>query len=436
MELNKKRGNDRYANYPVDVQQAAQWRARVNAATRSAAGTYCAPDTAGTEDGSRTENPWEKNLPRRPRRRSRKGLWIFLGMMGLLLAVLIGAAAVWCGEEADSGGENSLLELTKDSTVSIGRTDGGDVRLTFAEADGAALSAKEVYRAVNPATVTVMADHGNGTMSVGTGVIFSEEGYFLTNAHVISGTMGCVILLPDGRTYDALLVGYDAEEDVAVLQAQEAEGLPTAQFGDSELVEVGDQVYAIGNPLGTELRGTLTDGIISAVDRSVRVNGHSLSMLQTNAAINQGNSGGPLINEFGQVIGLNTSKMSAAAGEVVIEGLGFSIPSAHLERLVNQIMEYGETLPGVSLGISVSAVNVDEDGTRGLLVREVTKKSCADEAGIRLGDIILAADGVKTEETNDLLKIRDTHAPGEALVLSVFRSGETVEISVILDEAE
>ena len=171
-------------------------------------------------------------------------------------------------------------------------------------------------------------------------------------------------MLPEGKSYEAHLVGYDTKRDVAVLKAVDAKDLSVAEFGDSDKVEVGDWVYAIGNPLGMELRGTLTDGIISAVDRDVDVDGYTMELIQTNAAINEGNSGGPLINEYGQVIGLNTIKMSAGVGEVVIEGLGFAIPSRTVQRLGNQIMECGETIPDTAIGITVAPLTENEEGVR------------------------------------------------------------------------
>lgn len=382
------------------------------------------------------DNPWIRNLPRRPRR-SQKGLVLFLVLMALLLVVVGGV--VWLallGDTPAQTGESWMLRQEAVVEPTIQRISGGAVRLSLEDTQGAALSAGEVYQAVNPAVVTVVTYDAEGAAAVGSGVFFSEAGYFLTNAHVIAGAETCTVLLADGKRYECALVGYDNVEDVAVLRAMGQRTFPAAEFGNSALSQVGDTVYAIGNPLGTELRGTLTDGILSAVDRKVSVGKERLSMLQTNAALNQGNSGGPLINEFGQVIGLNTSKMSAASGEVGIEGLGFSIPSARLVKLVNEIMEYGKTLPGVSLGISVSEMAADVDANRrGLLVREVSEGSGAAAAGICVGDVILAADGQRTEENDDLLAVRDTHTPGEALVLIILRGETELELTVILDEA-
>ena len=245
-----------------------------------------------------------------------------------------------------------------------------------------------------------------------------------------------MVLLPDGRRYDASLVGYDLDEDVAVLKAMDASDLPTAEIGNSADLMEGDKVYAIGNPLGLELRNTLTDGIVSAVNRKVTVEGRVMTMIQTNAALNAGNSGGPLINEYGQVIGLNTVKMVTGFGEADVEGLGFAIPSETVEYLANQILRHGQSLPETSIGVTVSPLDRDGNRVEGLYVHIVAVGSCADTAGIRPDDIILTADGVPVTETYELLAVRHAHAPGEALVLTVRRGEETFTAAVVLDAAE
>lgn len=245
-----------------------------------------------------------------------------------------------------------------------------------------------------------------------------------------------MILLADDRRYEAQLVGYDQKRDVAVLKAIDAADLPTAEIGDSTRLVEGDKVYAIGNPLGLELRGTLTDGIVSAINRDVKVGDRTMTLIQTNAALNEGNSGGPLINEYGQVVGLNVVKMSAGIGETVVEGLGFAVPSETVAYLANQILEYGAPLPDTSLGITVYAIGEEDGEVCGLMVYEVIDGSCADQAGIRPGDVILSADGEATLKTADLLAVRRSHAPGDEMELTVLRGIETITVTVILDEAK
>ena len=175
---------------------------------------------------------------------------------------------------------------------------------------------------------------------------------------------------------------------------------------------------------------------MSAINRDVEVDGRTMTLIQTNAALNEGNSGGPLINEYGQVVGLNVVKMSAHEGETGVEGLGFAVPSETVEYLANQILQYGAPLPDTSLGITVYAVGAEGDAVRGLMVRQVTEGSGADLAGIRAGDIILSADGAAVRETADLLARRRQHAPGEDMTLTLLRGGETITVQVTLDAAE
>ena len=234
---------------------------------------------------------------------------------------------------------------------------GGEVRLVLNEEHGEEpLTAGEIYEKVNPSVVTVLGEQ-NTSYSVGTGVIFSEDGYIITNYHVISGCSACAVWVTDSYgvdiEYPARLVGYDEDNDLAVLKI-DAVDLPVAEFGVSDDLKVGDRVYAIGNPLGLELRNTLTDGLVSAIDRDVDVEGVTMTLIQTNAALNSGNSGGPLINQYGQVVGINTIKMMS--GEDTIEGLGFAIPTSLAVRWVNEMIQYGEIQPQPVLGLSISLI--------------------------------------------------------------------------------
>ena len=266
--------------------------------------------------------------PAKTRRKGHRGLKIFLICLAAVLVLAGGLyAAWWFGLLPDRfyGGDHGdyyddpdyyyyygeLDESAEPELPVISADDG--VRLVYADGHGDALTIQEIYRRVNPSTVTVVTELPRGA-SVGTGVILTEDGYIITNAHVIAGGTSCYVALADGSIFDAALVGYDAEQDLAVIKAQDtdgraAQGLPAAEFGDSDALSVGDPVYAIGNPLGVELRGTLTDGIVSAINRDVDVDGVTMTLIQTNAALNNGNSGGPLINRYGQVIGINVMKM-------------------------------------------------------------------------------------------------------------------------------
>ena len=383
--------------------------------------------------------PGQSTPPERPRKKSRRGLWIFL----IGLAVVLGIAAgvlVWSWLSPgrildrfeywyDYGWEEDA-EASGEITIPTYPT--GEGATLEVETDrGPELTAQEIYRRVNPSVVTVLAQL-EGSASVGTGVIFRSDGYILTNYHVLAGGRDCTVALDTGRTYEALYVAGDERNDLAVLKVN-LTGLPAATFGDSDQLVVGDKVYAIGNPLGVELRGTLTDGIVSAINRDVWVDGRTMNLIQTNAALNSGNSGGPLINAYGQVVGINTIKMSSDYSNV--EGLGFAIPSASIRRLVNDLLTYGEIQPEPSFGVTVlqTGARLEED-VWGLEVLEVTPDSAADRAGIRTGDFILSAAGREVSSSQDLLRIRRQLYVGDQVTMEIWRDGARMEVTLTLTD--
>ena len=394
----------------------------------------------------------------RPRRRGHRGLKIFLLCLAALLVLSGGLfAAWWFGLLPDSfyhdpyGGDYSypyddyyyyydgLDEDAEPSLPLAPTTD--EVRLTYRDAAGEKLTIQEVYRKVNPSTVTVAVELPHGGMSIGTGVIMTEDGYIITNAHVIAGGTVCHVILDSGTRYTASLIGYDTEKDLAVIKAEDtdgraAQGLPAAEFGDSDALSVGDTVYAIGNPLGIELRGTLTDGIVSAINRDVNVSGVSMTLIQTNAALNNGNSGGPLINEYGQVVGINVMKMGTNRYSTAsVEGLGFAIPISTSAYMINDLLRCGEVRGEPILGISVDVQPAYlPDGQQALRVYTIDRGGPGANAGLRVDDLIFEADGERVETSNDLLRVRHRHAVGEEMTLRVFRDGETLDLVVTLGE--
>ena len=394
----------------------------------------------------------------RPRRRGHRGLKIFLLCLAALLVLSGGLfAAWWFGLLPDSfyndpyGGDYSypyddyyyyydgLDEDAEPSLPLAPTTD--EVRLTYRDAAGEKLTIQDVYRKVNPSTVTVAVELPHGGMSIGTGVIMTEDGYIITNAHVIAGGTVCHVILDSGTRYTASLIGYDTEKDLAVIKAEDtdghaAQGLPAAEFGDSDALSVGDTVYAIGNPLGIELRGTLTDGIVSAINRDVNVSGVSMTLIQTNAALNNGNSGGPLINEYGQVVGINVMKMGMNRYSTAsVEGLGFAIPISTSAYMINDLLRCGEVRGEPILGISVDVQPAYlPDGQQALRVYTIDRGGPGANAGLRVDDLIFEADGERVETSNDLLRVRHRHAVGEEMTLRVFRDGETLDLVVTLGE--
>lgn len=371
------------------------------------------------------------------RTRGRRGLWIFLVCLALAGGLAVGAFFLNGGFfyfRPSSPGEEYLQNEDWDQEeVSIGTYPYGQgAVMELAGSSSGALSIQEIYRKVNPAVVTVIAQLDRGA-SVGTGMIFREDGYVLTNYHVVAGSHDCSVTLSSGRTYEALYVGGDSGNDVAVLKL-EATGLPAAEMGDSDALTVGDTVYAIGNPLGVELRGTLTDGIVSAINRDVDVSGRTMTLIQTNAALNEGNSGGPLINVFGQVVGVNTIKMMSFSSNV--EGLGFALPMRSVQKMVNDILESGQVLPEPRLGVTILDMpKALPDGTQGVEVQDVSIDSAADRAGVKAGDVIVSAGGQAVTERHMLLNIRRQFRIGDDLPMKLWRDGEYLEVVLHLDEA-
>ena len=383
--------------------------------------------------------PKRQESPLPAKRKKRKGLWMFMGC--LCVALVLAVAAFVLSRAQNRAHDRDRFEEyygeifeelePKEVTIPTWPT-GRGVELTVLREHGEPLTAQEIYRLVNPSVVQVMVEVRN-KMSLGTGVIFTEDGYILTNYHVVEGGSDCYIALDTGKSYQASYVAGDPVSDLAVLKV-DGRGLPAAEFGESDLLTVGDKVYAIGNPLGYELWGTMTDGIVSAVDRDVQVDGRTMTLIQTNAALNSGNSGGPLINEYGQVVGLNVIKMSSSYFS--IEGLGFAIPSATMDRVVDDLLATGEPQPQPVLGLSVRLEATQlSDRSQGLEVVEITPGGAADRAGVQVGDYVLSAAGHPLETSEDLLWVRRQKRLGDELDMTLWRDGEIVEVTLSLQES-
>lgn len=372
-----------------------------------------------------------------PRRNRRKGVIIFLICFVLAVLMAVGAAVLAQRKhDAKRNEDGQQSQRSQEITIPAFPT-GQGVKLPIVREHGEMLTAQEIYQKVNPAVVTVMVQLED-KMGVGTGVIFREDGYVITNQHVLAGAEECMVTLADGYSYPANYVASDEANDLAVLKIdlEPYPGtltFPVAEFGDSDGLVVGDKVYAIGNPLGFELRGTLTDGIVSAINRDVWVDNRNMTLIQTNAALNSGNSGGPLINEYGQVVGINVIKMTSKYNNV--EGLGFAIPSTYMERIINDLLAYGELQPEPLLGITVLTVAEEaEEGVWGLLVEEVTPGSAGDLAGIRAGDFLLTADGEALSTSQDLLRIRRQHYLGDEIPVTLWRNGEILDVTMVMKD--
>jgi len=299
------------------------------------------------------------------------------------------------------------------------------------------LTLQQIYQQSIPSVVSISC-HVPGGTSTGTGVILTEDGYLVTNAHVVESAHEIAVLLTDGRQFDAQVVGKDGITDLAVLHIG-AQDLTPAVFGDSDQVLVGDGVVAIGDPLGIKLRGTMTDGIISAISRDLEVDGRVMTLLQTNAALNSGNSGGPLINLYGQVIGINTMKIGDYVSTAGAEGLGFAIPSATVKSIVDQLISQGYVSGRPLLGISGESLSPFYQHyyllPAGLYVTFVEAGSPADLAGILPRDILLTLDGTAVTSQEDLDRLLMDLQVGDTVTLTLYRAGKqgTVELKLAED---
>lgn len=375
------------------------------------------------------------------------------GRMGSLLTILALLLILFCGTYLARALIDRYLDLAE-TKVALRVEDGtGDARIeadaagpieemagpqvSVAPAESGTLTLQQIYQKAIASVVSITASGGYSTTTA-SGVVLTADGYLVTNSHVVSGATEILVTLYDNRTLPADVVGADEMTDLAVLRVA-ADDLTAAEFGDSSHLQVGDTVAAIGDPLGPELRGTLTDGIISAINRDIKVEGRTMSLLQTNAALNDGNSGGPLLNTQGQVIGINTMKLAGTDSQV--EGIGFAIPSSVVQSVVNEILDKGYVSGRPSLGLSLTtlslAARVYYHLPDGLYISAVSEGSDAAASGIQAGDILIAVNGTSVGSSSDVEALIADSAPGDLATLSVFRAGWVYTLEVeLLDAAD
>ncbi|MBQ3275612.1 MAG: trypsin-like peptidase domain-containing protein [Oscillospiraceae bacterium] len=317
------------------------------------------------------------------------------------------------------------------------------LELELRETRGTAMSLRYVYEKCAPSVVAITAfveEDSDDSYFWGSGIVMSRDGYILTNAHVIEGSCRARVTLWDDREYDALLVGYDHRSDIAVLKI-DAEDLIPAEFCTTDGLGVGDSVVAIGNPLGKEFRSTMTEGIISGIDRGISYNGTTMTLIQTSAPINEGNSGGPLFNLRGQVVGITNMKMSANyIGSVTIEGVGFAIPSPTIKTMADSILRCGEVVGRPALGLTVGAIpaaaKTEYDLPDGLYVSAVSAGSDCEAKGILPGDILLAMNGEALSDTEQITSVIKDMNVGDTVDFTIWREADgattTFDVTVAL----
>ena len=294
------------------------------------------------------------------------------------------------------------------------------------------MSLQDIYQQNIPSVVSI-----SSSMGTGTGVILSADGYIVTNAHVGEDAASISIRLTDDRDFTAQLIGCDTVSDLAVLRIDARDLLP-AQFGDSDILRVGDSVAAIGDPLGVDLRGTYTDGIISAINRDVNMNGRTMTLIQTNAALISGNSGGPLINCYGQVIGIKTMKIGALSDSAGEAGIGFAIPSATVKDIVSQLIAQGYVSGRPTLGVLGESLPLFYQHyyrlPAGLYITEVKPGSAAEKCGMEKGDILISVNESRITDFESLQTAILGYEVGDTVTVTVYREGQTATAQVVLTE--
>ena len=309
---------------------------------------------------------------------------------------------------------------------------------------GKSLTPKEVYAMnVNACvgiatqiTTNVWGQVASASAS-GSGFILTSDGYVVTNNHVVEGATSVTVKLYNGDEYDAEIIGTDEMNDVALLKI-DATGLQAVTIGDSDQIEVGEEVIAIGNPLG-ELTFTMTAGVVSALDREINTDGKPINMLQTDVAINSGNSGGPLFDMNGNVIGITSAKYSGSTSSgASIEGISFAIPINDALRVIYDLQQYGRVTGRAYLGVTVKDLDSSTGATYGLptgpMIRSVEEGGCAEKVGLQEGDIIIGFNDAEISSYTDLVAALNKCKAGDTATIKVFRAGAEVETSITLDE--
>ena len=366
----------------------------------------------------------EPSKEKKKKRRNSKGIakYIALALICSLCGGVVGSGVTYF-VTGKSGSNNSSGNTIVTDPVSFAT-------------DNTALSAADIYKKVAPAVVMVSTksvQSVNGwfqqeTEGMGSGFIINNDGYILTNYHVIDGAKEVTVTLSDGQEVTASVVNYDSDQDVAMIKINQDIEVPgVVELGDSDALQPGEEVLAIGNPLSKELSSTLTKGIVSALNRSIETEtGVSTNLIQTDTAINSGNSGGPLINTKGEVIGINTLKASDGA-----EGIGFAIP-------INDVKDKIDSLSKPILNLGVSIRVIDESMAKqlnmeeGLYIVEVNEFSPAEKAGLKGGDLIVKADGTRIKTFEELQEIKNSKEEGDTINIEFIRDGKTQNTTITL----
>ncbi len=443
--------------------------------------------TKNTDDGVTNGYEWDaskkEETPEKQKKtkdKSDKGFKIFIGATLSIFTLSVVALAIMAASYAFDGKANnsSAANFSNNKTTpeiydysGVTLDNPNFVAFDFKDREGQILSIPEIAAKCTPSSVGIVSEVETTTYggffsfgpstriaeASGSGFIYSADGYIITNHHVIEGANKVTVILSDNKEFEAEIIGSDSLSDIAVLKItpDESTKLIPMEIGNSDELVVGEGVVAIGCPAGVEFIGTVTDGIVSAINRNVELTDSygtvqkTMTLIQTNATINHGNSGGPLINSRGQVIGINTLKLSSD-----YEGIGFSIPMSGALPIISQLIEHGEVIERTEddfaygkgiIGINGSAISEDEAEyygiPQGVLVVQISKGGSASNAGLRRGDIITHYNGQKVETVDDINRLKGSARAGTEVTLTVYRDGddgkgETIDITFKLDAQE
>ncbi len=357
-------------------------------------------------------------------------------------------------EAADKTETETTVADAVDSAVTTAATDSSSYKSMLELANkGSTMTVPDIVKKVKPSVVGISSefviDSGYSYLSgsatgTGTGIVMSEDGYIITNAHVVVNSdygtsivaKKVTVVLADQSEHEAEIIGKDTKSDLAVLKIDAAGlDLTPAEFGNSDELEEGELAVAIGNPLGFELYGSTTCGIISALNRTITTDNDSMSLIQTDAAINPGNSGGPLINSYGQVIGINSNKIVSSQ----VEGIGFAIPINEAKPIIDDLINKGYVTGRPLIGITGEDINQRTaryyDIPEGVMVRFIEPGSAADNAGVKVGDIIVGAEGESVTTMDEINKIKENYKAGDEFKITVYRDGSELDLTLVLGEA-
>jgi serine protease Do len=393
--------------------------------------------------------------PRPPRKKSNAGKYVALVLVSVILSSAVTGGGMYLyltGQLGISPPASAASAKPATESLSTANTSASAPKASTVSTLGAAMSATEVAKKVGPSIVGIRMTVGSPQsffgqqqseqQAEGSGIIISSDGYIMTNYHVVqyadtkSGygdSTTLEVFLPDGREAKAKFIGGDSTNDLAVLKI-DLTGLSAVTLGDSSTLQVGEDVVAIGNPLGMEFAGSVTTGVVSALNREVETEISSMNLIQTDAAINPGNSGGALVNMQGQVIGINSSKISATG----VEGLGFAIPINDAKPIVEALKQYGYVKGRPLIGISgqeiTEALSQQYGLPMGIYITSVTQGSGASQAGITKGDVLTSLDGKDVKSMSDVDTIKKSHKAGDTVKAVIYRDGSKTDINITFSE--